>query len=436
MISSYDRAVWSKEQIEALLEREDFAYQDIELPHGLRTGGHDRSATANRIFPADLTGKTVLDLGCSFGFFCFEALRRGAKRVVGYDVDPDSVRKARLLAEAMGVEAEFEVRDIERDPVDERFDYVLCLNLLHHLKDPIAALDNLIDCTSDRLVLETASLGRHDRRKVHVRWLTQKILAKLPIMLVSRSGTRGARQVQKFFITPSAIENLLIYQRGMFARLQQQPSEHKERHITIAEKRRIGHLLVVSGATSAGKKSVMRALAANQLPELAARLGTPDGEVWGRPLNAQKIYLPKEPVQDRMILHQDLMRPYMRSAMVHERDEANDILDTAERITFVTIWTPPEQLIRQITKAEIEPALARGKKPRRHLAIRELYGERDKVLEHYERWFAFADSKSRDHIVITPHDGSKLYSIAEWRELVGGVPPSAGKVALDQAAAG
>ncbi|MGF1631664.1 MAG: class I SAM-dependent methyltransferase [Kiloniellaceae bacterium] len=431
MDNRYGRSVWSKEQIEALLAREDFAYQDIELPYGLHTGGHDRSATADRIFPADLTGKTVLDLGCSFGFFCFEALRRGAKRVVGYDVDPDSVRKARLLAECMGVEVEFHRRDIEREPIDGRFDYVLCLNLLHHLKNPIAALDNLIDCTGERLVLEMASLGRHDGRKVNVGWLTQKILSKLPVMFVSRGATRGTRQVQKFFITPSAVENLLIYQRGMFARLQQQPSEHKGRYIAIAEKRRIGHLLVVSGPTSAGKKSVMRALIANELPELAQRLGTPDGSVWGKPLNAQKIYQPMEPVQERMILHQDFMRPFMRSAMVHERDEANEILDTAERITFVTIWTAPEQLIKQITDAEIDPALARGKKPRRHLAIRELYADREKVLEHYERWFAFAESKSQDHIVVAPHGGLKLHSIAEWRSMV--VDPHA---PLRKAAAG
>ncbi|HMA13862.1 MAG: class I SAM-dependent methyltransferase [Bacteroidota bacterium] len=414
------RPAWSKAEIEALLARENFAYQNIRLPYGLQTGGHDRSATADRIFPDDMAGKTVLDLGCSFGFFCFEALRRGARRVVGYDVDPDSVRRARLLAECMGVDAEFHLRDIEREPLTERFDYVLCLNLLHHLKNPVGALDNLIACTDERLVLEVASLGHHDRRKVKIGWLAEKLLARLPIMFVSRGGTRGRHQVQKFFITPSALENLLIYQRGMFARLQQQPSEHKNRHITIAEKRRIGHLLVVSGPTSAGKKTVMSALTANRLPDLAAHLGTTDASVWGKPLNAAKIYQPMEPEQERMILHQDFMRPFMRSAMVHERDEANEILDTAKAITFVTVWTEPEQLIKQITAAEIEPALARGgKKPRRHLVIRELYGDRDKVLDHYERWFAFAAAKSADHVVIAPHEGNRLYSVDEWRALVG-----------------
>ncbi len=415
------RSPWSKDEIEALLAREDFAYQDIQLPFGLSTGGHNRSATADRIFPADMTGKTVLDLGCSFGFFCFEALRRGAKRVVGYDVDPDSVRKARLLAECMGVDAEFELRDIERQPLDEKFDYVLCLNLLHHLKNPIGALDNMIASTNESLALEVASLGSHDRGKLKIGWLTQRVLAKLPIMYVSRNGTRGPRQVQKFFITQTALEHLLIYHRGVFARLNTQPSEHKGRYLTVAEKRRIGHLLVVSGPTSAGKKSLMRALAENRFPQLAERLGTPDGSVWGKPLNAQKIYQPVEPQLDRMVLHHDFMGPFMRSAMVHERDEANDVLETAERITFVTVWTPPEQLVTQISEAEIEPALAKGKKRRRHMAIRELYHDPEKVLEHYERWFAFTASKSADHIVVAPHEGSRMMSVAQWRDHVAGI---------------
>jgi len=415
-------AKWTKEEIERLLAEEDFRYQNIELPYGLSTGGHDRTATARKILPDDLSGKSVLDVGCSFGFFCFEAVKRGASRVVGYDVDPDSIRKARLLADVLGASVEFGLRDIEREPLAERFDHVLCLNLLHHLKNPIGVLDNLIESTREALVLETAGLGPHDRSKVGVGWLAQKLIEKLPIMVVSRNGTRGERQIQKFFITASAVENLLIYQRGMFARIRQQPSEHKGRAITIAEKRRIGHLLVVSGPTSAGKKSLMRELAANRLPALNSRLGVADGGSWGTPLNAQKIENPMEPVRERLILHQDFMRPYLRSAMVHERDEANDILGTADRITFVTVWTPPAQLVKQITDAEIAPARAKGRKKKRHERIRELYRKPGKVIEQYERWFQFAESKSRDHVVVAPHDGMKLYSIEDWRRLVAGLP--------------
>ena len=54
---------WSKADIEALLAREDFKYQNIELPFGLATGGEDRSKTARAILPDDLRGASVRDSG-------------------------------------------------------------------------------------------------------------------------------------------------------------------------------------------------------------------------------------------------------------------------------------------------------------------------------------------------------------------------------------
>lgn len=43
----------------------------------------------------DLSGKKVLDIGCNEGFFCQEAVRRGASEVVGIDHDPKIIDKAK-----------------------------------------------------------------------------------------------------------------------------------------------------------------------------------------------------------------------------------------------------------------------------------------------------------------------------------------------------
>ena len=72
------QTTWTREQVERMLEVDDFKYHDIALPYGLSTGGYDRLATARSIFPEDMTGKSVLDLGSKFGYFCFEAIKRGA----------------------------------------------------------------------------------------------------------------------------------------------------------------------------------------------------------------------------------------------------------------------------------------------------------------------------------------------------------------------
>lgn len=50
------------------------------------------------VVPADMTGMTVLDIGCNAGFYSLEAARRGAGRVVAIDSDPRHLAQARLAA--------------------------------------------------------------------------------------------------------------------------------------------------------------------------------------------------------------------------------------------------------------------------------------------------------------------------------------------------
>src|SRR5438874_870007 len=59
----------------------------IPLPGGIITPGSQ--ATLEQVkglgIPADLSGKAVLDIGCSDGFFSFECEKRGAARVLAVD---------------------------------------------------------------------------------------------------------------------------------------------------------------------------------------------------------------------------------------------------------------------------------------------------------------------------------------------------------------
>src|SRR3982750_3381856 len=61
---------------------------------------------ANAI-PADLRGKTVLDIGCNAGFYSIEMKRRGAERVLGLDFDDTYLAQARFAAEMCETEIEF-----------------------------------------------------------------------------------------------------------------------------------------------------------------------------------------------------------------------------------------------------------------------------------------------------------------------------------------
>jgi len=52
----------------------------------------------------DFNRKTVVDLGCNFGFFSFLARELGAQKITGVDAVPEVVRGGRLLAAANNVE--------------------------------------------------------------------------------------------------------------------------------------------------------------------------------------------------------------------------------------------------------------------------------------------------------------------------------------------
>ncbi len=96
--------------------------------------------------PADLTGKSVLDIGCNGGFYSIEMKRRGAARVVGVDSDPDYLEQARFAAQVTGCDIDFRKLDVyEVAALGEKFDIVLFMGVLYHLRHPLLALDLLYE---------------------------------------------------------------------------------------------------------------------------------------------------------------------------------------------------------------------------------------------------------------------------------------------------
>lgn len=114
--------------------------------------------------PSDLTGLSVLDIGCNGGFYSIEMKRRGAARVVGIDSDEAYLAQARFAAEVAGLEITFEKRsvyDVAR--VGERFDIVLFMGVLYHLRHPLLALDLIrTHVAGDLLVFQSMQRGSRD----------------------------------------------------------------------------------------------------------------------------------------------------------------------------------------------------------------------------------------------------------------------------------
>jgi len=114
--------------------------------HFLGDYPRQKFARFQHALPKDLRGSTVLDIGCNGGFYSIEMKRRGADRVVGIDFDDVCLAQARFAADVIGVDVElrrmsvYEVKDLR-----ERFDIVLFMGVLYHLRHPLLALDLIHD---------------------------------------------------------------------------------------------------------------------------------------------------------------------------------------------------------------------------------------------------------------------------------------------------
>lgn len=104
--------------------------------------------------PEDLSGKTVLDIGCNGGFYSMEMKRRGASRVLGIDSSEFYLKQARFAAEIEGIEVEFrQVSVWDLASLGEKFDLVIFMGVFYHLRYPLLALDLIHEHVAKDLVL-------------------------------------------------------------------------------------------------------------------------------------------------------------------------------------------------------------------------------------------------------------------------------------------
>jgi tRNA (mo5U34)-methyltransferase len=118
-----------------------------------------------KAIPEDLTGATVLDIGCNGGFYSIALKQRGADRVLGVDIDDRYLNQARFAASTLGLEIQFEKRSVyEIDSIPGQFDYVFFMGVFYHLRYPVYALDKVVKKVGGKLVFQTMIRGSMEER--------------------------------------------------------------------------------------------------------------------------------------------------------------------------------------------------------------------------------------------------------------------------------
>jgi tRNA (mo5U34)-methyltransferase len=118
--------------------------------------------------PKDLSGKSVLDIGCNAGFYSLEMKRRGAERVLGVDFDERYLAQARFAAEVRGEDIEFRQLSVyDVGSLGEKFDLVIFMGVLYHLRHPLLALDLIREhVAKDLMLFQTMQRGSNDAMQV------------------------------------------------------------------------------------------------------------------------------------------------------------------------------------------------------------------------------------------------------------------------------
>jgi tRNA (mo5U34)-methyltransferase len=144
-------------------------FHDLEL-RGVRTAPEhplgnflrDLWSQVEGAFPADLTGKTVLDIGCNAGFYSLQLHGRGAK-VTGIEHDPHYLAQARFAAEVLGADIDYRLMDVYAvDELGQQYDYVLFMGVLYHLRYPLYALDKVAKLPREKLIFQSMLRGSRE----------------------------------------------------------------------------------------------------------------------------------------------------------------------------------------------------------------------------------------------------------------------------------
>ena len=397
------------ERVAKLLGSEHIRYQNINLGGGESTGGHTRTSMDDILFASDLEGLTLLDIGSALGHFCLEALKHGASGATGLETSPERVRHAREIADIVDPRAEYISADFEQwSAPDKSYDVVLCLNVLHHLYDAVAALRKIMAITRKRFYLEVAPVSVRDVVKMG-NPLALFGASGLPVILLGPTANSTRAGDRTFTFSKKAIATIVNGHSKAYEPVIFHNSTFKGRWIVEARRRDIGHLVVVCGPTAVGKSSFAKAL---EDPALRERFGIDGGYSFVQAKDLDRLATGRH---DTLVYHYDMLRPFDRPLQSHGRDPAFHLLDSAEKITFITLAASGQELQKRIRSDSARPGGRKARK--RHALLQKQYENPAFLTAWYDAWAAVTAPYKAKTFLVRAEDGYPVIKPADLPKL-------------------
>lgn len=116
------------------------------------------SNAVDQHFGSRLNAVECVDIGCHEGFYSLAMAQKGVKSVLGVDARDENLKRARFVADAMGIRnIEYRRGQVESLAADlnRAFDLTLFLGLLYHVEDPMRCLRQVAAVTGEMCLVET-----------------------------------------------------------------------------------------------------------------------------------------------------------------------------------------------------------------------------------------------------------------------------------------
>jgi hypothetical protein len=249
--------------------------------------------------------------------------------------------------------------------------------------DPVGAIRKMIKLARERIIIEFAQPQLRDRLAFSLNPFGIGVNATPAIILGAGMPSHSVLK-RSFLFTGKAMEVLFDGHTRLFEPIVIRKLPFKGRLTLEATRRKIDHLVVVIGPTSAGKSTLLGRLETDA--KMHSEFGL-EGDSWLF-VHRDTNDLPRGCLKG-VVLHYDLLRPHLRSIRTFDRNPWCDFLRTAEQITIITLMSPGDVLRARLVKGELDHGRYKKSRKKRHTELFDRYATPDFLRQQYGLWFEY-----------------------------------------------